>query len=643
MTPTGVGFSRISTVLGGSVLCGGLMASASSDELSLRPWAIDVGSAQTFDEGLRAAGTDADALVACARTALAEGRFEDAAEALKRALAEHPDHEEAQLLWGAELDNGEWRLRFAAQARPGTTPAVELPAPSDREIRQILARFDRDISPSNRSSYFELRTDLEAKAANVYGKVLDRHFRRLKSRFRAYDGNEIDVLVFARRSDYLRYYQEYVGEGGEHVAGFYYADHLVFYDDPLDRGGTSNTATHECTHLLIDRCFHRAEVPIWLHEGMACYFAAECDEALGAYTAGLLLKAMDLWSADRFDSVEDLLDTAPSDFEFEEYAKAWALVHFLNDDRRRAETYQRFLEDLRDRAAADPEASAPDYREWCRERLAALYSDSWQSIDVDLRRFMHEDFALTSPRQAADFAEHCLFERALFHADPRERVRAVLMAEQALDAIPDQADEEVRQFRDFARSYVTVDWIALAASSVDGLRLGLERLVRELDSLPADLSPYDRGRVAAAALTVLRRELFADLPDPFDLRPKLCEQAERDSPEQQSWAALIALHDHFRDRMRQEFLAALDSDPVHAPTLHRWLFLSLETSPSMLEHLFQRLRLLAQADADDRNLAALAVAYSGLGNVRYARALMNEAKERSVAEGQLAAYAQYVE
>ncbi|MEW6253647.1 MAG: hypothetical protein AB1716_23625, partial [Planctomycetota bacterium] len=79
------------------------------------------------------------------------------------------------------------------------------------------------------------------------------------------------VLVFAGRNQYVEFGREYVGGGTEHTSGVFIAQPpVLLIHDQGNINDTCDVLFHEAFHQFMQR--HVKDPPMWLNEGLACYY-----------------------------------------------------------------------------------------------------------------------------------------------------------------------------------------------------------------------------------------------------------------------------------------------------------------------------------------------------------------------------------
>lgn len=525
-------------------------------------------------------------------------------------------------------------------ATPEATPAyaaLAAPAPATR-AKVLSARF-RDIRVANKATYFDIWSDLDEAALKPYLSTLTEHYSQLRNRFRADLWSNIDVLIYGNRSDYLIDYLRETGRSGENILGYFVPGRrlLVFYDDPEDTASVQLTARHECTHLLIDLGFGGAPVPRWLHEGLACYAAADGDAARGRATAALLLTFLDLADRGKLASTESLLQIDSSTITYEHYAAAWGLVHFLNQGAR-AKLFQGFLSELRE--SLDPGSSNADAEKQASALFRAAFGEDLDGLDRSARSYFRTELRLERPEQFLDLAEAALEQLGLAK-DGAAAERLLDVAQCALEGAA--VEPKLDSPRRMAALRCAVERAARARESAELGRQLLRRVRTELALLPARGPVGPRMRLVRRALDVARESAgVRRSAAPFDLVRAFQQQAERSAgAARDTLSALASLAEQL---LAGEFAtcgAALAAAPAYRGAAVEWLCLAAEAAPARVREIFPYLQLQVEADPDDRALAALGVAYAALGKGPYGRRLIAEGKAISPRPRDLEAFERY--
>ncbi len=610
-----------------------------------QPWRIDVDRSVDAAHREKEAGKDAEKRLAVAQYCLDRGLFSRAAELLAGLAGEAPDeavHGEAAALFGlAASDGGLARAeatRFSKQP-PAATEFIALPTNSRRA--EILRERHREMKLANKSTYFDLWTDLDPESLVPYTKTLNDYYREFRNRFRADFTNNIDVRLFRNRSDYLIDYVRRFGTSGENVLGYYQLStrQLVFYDDPHEKDEVLLTAKHECTHLLIDLSYGGAAIPPWLHEGLACFLAGDGLEARGGPTLDLALKLMDMLDANTQMTIGQLMKVDAKGLEYAHYAWAWSLVYFFNRDDR-ADAFRSFLTTLRDAMKDAGDATPVETRDRVVSVFESVFGAGLAQLDDAWRSYFREEFRLERDDQLVDAGFGAL-DRALYLDSERDRRRALEVAEAAFEMVS-PAGRDARH-----RLGEVSCWVRRAGVSedldLDGLRLMLRRVLGALPAL-ASLDGSERGRLVRRTLEVLayRTGNGRTAAGAIDLRERLVAQADAAAgAEQDVRRALVVLFDELAAAGFQALGAVLSRDPVHRAAIEEWIHLAMEFAPGRLDEVFPLARLRVELDPDDRAMAALGAVYVGLGRDKWGKVLMKDAESRSARPGSLARFKSY--
>ncbi len=618
-----------------------VLAALLQEPLKLRPWAGFQSSADQLKDRLREARTP-EPLLEIASWCEQQGKFADMAGVLRQVLKTDSANDTAHRLRGDKQIDGRWSAEEAARFEEQAVVApFSMPGLSDAQKAALLRLKDRDLRVAGSTGVFDLQTDLADDGVAIYHKLFNGYYRRLKHRFSVWAGGKVDVLVFANRSDFLHYYRRTIGTGGEHVSGFYSQRLLALHDDVENRDDVLNTARHECTHLVMDLCYEGPDLPLWLNEGMACYFAGECEAALGNYTAGLLDHVRTAIRGRTEGAWQRVMLKDRGEFKFEDYALSWSFIYFLNTDAHEKK-FQQFLGDLRKVLTAD--TAAEECCAKANELFLTMFGPDLSALEKDWARFFSDTFSLTSAQQAVDFATFLLLTKGHDKAVDHEISIDQALLVQAAIGSPSEAGI-ARQVAE-NRIWALVQRISLMTLDAEALRLGLRSVLQSLRGLPVQDNGMFHARLSIAALQQIRDFLKAPkrVAGSFDCRARLLETV-KSAPDDsaQTLRSLVVLHDDLLQMAGAMLQQSLAAEPLRKQALHDWLRLSTDISPSGIEPVFPRLKLLVEIEPDDRNLAAYAVCYKTLGDGKWANMLWEEAKSRSLHVDSLWRFADYFE
>lgn len=577
--------------------------------------------------------TDGVARAAALREALDRGRLDD----VLRGLPDDPAKAapEVRAFFALVEGGAGFEPAEAAAFVPTPPPPASTLAPIDEARRRTLLkdRF-RDIRLANKSTYFDLWSDLSGDDLQPYTELLNGYYRAFRNRFRADLSGNIDVFLFGNRADYLYSYARSFRESGESVLGYYVPAlrRLVFYDDPTERAAISLVARHECTHLLVDLSFDGAPVPPWLNEGLACYLAADGAAAAGEYTAGLIRVVQAGLRERDATGLDALLRVPQKSFEYAHYAWAWSLVHFLNEGARESK-FRDFLGDLRERLTPDMEPESA--RDAVLDAFDAAFGADHQQLTAEWHRFMEHDFRLQRDDQVLAWGESALRSGRSAKADAAAR-RDLAEAAWCFDAASRAEDADVRAAARLGRLDVLVAMEVRERVDVDRALVLLREVRDGVVGAPRVADEGRKARVVRGALDVARSAAVTGKASGTgeDLRAVLIgAEGAATGARRPRLRALVALHDELLGAAFSSLAAVLEVDPLDRSAAQDWLYLAAAHAPGRVREVFDHLQLLVDREPDDRNLAALGVAYHALGKGPYGRQLVEQAAATSLQPG----------
>ncbi|MBK6941884.1 MAG: hypothetical protein IPH13_17030 [Planctomycetes bacterium] len=590
------------------------------------PWTIESRPAQQEKSLRNEAGRDAAKLSAHAAWCLEHGLYAAAAEALEDVQPLTP--EAAKLLGLTDATNLE---SVAEAARFTPTPSWTVPAlnvPKDKARADVVRSRMLPIRKAIQSTYFDLWSDLTDAELKPYSLELNGYYRAFKNQFSAYEPRPIDVLLFANRSDFLLDYALTTGWTAEHTLGYYRPDlqRLVFYHDARNRSEVFETARHECTHLLIDLSFHRAPLPRWFHEGVACYLGGGGLDAADPYTAGLVASLKRDLGPKKTVSLTKLFATPSEKFTYREYAVSWGVIYFLNAGRYQS-SYPEFLKELRERCTAAKDLSPAAAMELVTEVFRETITIDFTKFEDEFGRYFRDAFRFDKPAQLVDLTMACL-DRSTDVSAEVERDEYREIARRALAVVPDDLSPEL-----LAKRHLTHARAAALAAQAQDLRadsavFALREVLEHLQAAPKLADESKRAAVVREALSALR-PVARSSPQrgvAYDLREALVDRAEADPQRAPLLKALTVVVDGLQEHAFSKLAAALNTDPLDVNAAEQWVWLALESCPARLADVVPTLILLNTADPSDRHRALLGVAYIGLGK--------REVGKRWVEEGQ---------
>ncbi len=619
-----------------------LSASAASQDLELRPWAKAVPLRFEIEEERKDADEPAE-LLALARRCDELGLFDEYSEALDAILAQDADHAGARAALGYVPVGDGWSFeelaRFAETSEPLAFPSIDA-----GKRKKLLKARDADFDNIHTGSFYELWSDLDYGDVRAFSQALTDQYKRFRATLKFPAQDKVDVYLFGSRSEFLAFYRSFLGRSGLHSAGVYIPSfrRLVFYDDPFDPEGAINTARHECTHAMSHLSFGGAPLPKWFEEGIACFYAAGGEAAEGRYTAGLFVGVLQRIRSDTATPLDTLLHMPADKFGGEHYPESWAWVHFLHATRGKRD-FGEFLRALRDRTT--PEQDRSSCAMTTAEVLRDAYADDWYSLEGEWERYFVDEFALKSPRQLVDFGWiACNRARGLNDREDAERMLA--MGQRAFASVPPDAFKDGGVELAFARVGQLVGRTDLEVDTLDTTRVALRAIRDTLNAIPDGVDDARKGHWAVSALYALARitPIRQAANGGGDFRSSQVTALARDGDdEREERQAVIVLYDEILAIAQGSLSRALTADPLHRDAARNALWIAADFDPTALASVFAILRLQVEVDPDDHSLAALAVAYARLGDVAWARMVLDEAEAISAEPSTLGVYRDYID
>jgi len=217
-----------------------------------------------------------------------------------------------------------------------------------RTITQALNGPNWGRVHQHRSAHYLVKSDIDRETCVQASRILEEAFRlyniylkRVKK-----DNRRFTVYLFAGEAGFHAYCENAMGEGHTHAAGLYSAmlQQLIIWNTP-DRDFMMRVVRHEGFHQYLHRIM--AHPPSWFDEGLAEYFET-ADYVNGKWHVGkvredhlaALGKNLRLVPLRRFL----YMPARPFYKDAEQnYAQAWALIHFL---RHGPEKYRTLFEAL---------------------------------------------------------------------------------------------------------------------------------------------------------------------------------------------------------------------------------------------------------------------------------------------------------
>jgi len=534
------------------------------------------------------------------------------------------------------------------------TPDKTLPA-------KLRSKSFKRAAKTNRFHFF---SDLDKDRVQEYVSLMNRYYDQTRGIFRILKTeHSIRVGIFAKRSDYLQYFQRKNGRSGENIAGFFTYDRggslLCFYDKPDDNESVFNTAKHECTHLLVKHCMQGAEMALWLNEGFACYYGSNGLDWSGSYPANCYLTVTHRRNVNKTLTLNDLMDTPNELFDFDCYATAWSWICYLRSNPNTKDKLANFFIALRE------QARSPSTKEWSSEEWAeesnALFDSKIGGIDR-LQKGWESYIENDLKPETADQLFNCANE-ALYHVLGWNEMTPPLTVSQKMSLLNKSAkwrhmaaEAGVSKIKSLAQLHEPLALLARSKCLYYQPREGAYAAAKAERLLDAFISDPKNATVANyAGNTVLRilRVLWEasdqhkdDDEGALDFVSDLKEKADQYKKDLQNSSiakykkfgilkklSLIELQIGVVENLivdaKTAFRIALSKDATSRNAAFGWLNFALEFAIDELDHVFPYIQYQVELDPDNIGLAYLSAAYKAMGNEAYAGSLMKKAELNS--------------
>lgn len=237
------------------------------------------------------------------------------------------------------------------------------------------------------SRHYSVSSDLSRDVCRKIALQLEETFRHVSARLamgQHTEDRKFVVYVFSGQASYLDYIRGVFGGSGEHTTGMYSQSlKQLLILGGVDNEELLNTTRHEGFHQFLDSTI--SDVPIWLNEGLAEYFASSrspfgewkdgridqghLQELRSAGSSALIpLNRFVRYSQERF-----MRGGAAS------YAQAWAFVHFLRHSSiQNKDTFKLIMAEL--------EAGSSSFR----ARTRAFAGRDWKAMDLEFAQYIEK-------------------------------------------------------------------------------------------------------------------------------------------------------------------------------------------------------------------------------------------------------------
>jgi len=581
------------------------------------------------------------------------------------------EHASARALLLQQPVDGTWNFVLPETDLQATAP-VSFEVSHARRRKALDASPQTEFKLAKKAFRFDYWTDIDRDRCTEYVKLMNSYYDRLKGFFQITKTElGIEVLLFSRKADYLRFFNTFTGDSGEHVAGFFSFTYsfICFYDNQYD-DAVFNTAKHECTHLLMKQCLRGARPAIWLDEGMACYFAGDGPERSGSKSAEYLLTVRRAMNNGKVIPLSDLMEIDREDFEFKHYATAWSWIAYLHSQPDKKKKLGQLLRKLRQVAVDLEEDEDTDLDAQTNSHFKKLLGPP-ERLQEGWAAWVNESLLPEGDSQKFEYTHQCL-EHAYYGTKltQTDRTHALREGEEWLRRTAEISDETVaarctleRAFSILARARcMGYKEREMAYAAAEAVGIVDDYLAAPANSPEAAALAFDAGYIAQRGLLAIWNAGDYEEDDSpacdFDaileareteLVEKIDSKRIRSSEKTFLKEELDTVRLHRICVQRLALVAscaygqALAADPAHRPAAHLWLLLALEFAPSELDAVFAHIVARVEIDPNDVNMAALAAAYAAMGKPAFGRSILDRAYHITADKGGLSHFARFVD
>ncbi|MCP3904289.1 MAG: DUF1570 domain-containing protein [Planctomycetes bacterium] len=238
-----------------------------------------------------------------------------------------------------------------------------LAAPAAAQVGRRAEKPWWQRTTTRTSEHYFIRTDLPRAEARAYGRHLDFMYREFSWRLASLPPRgpeQLDVYIFARRSEYLRTLAGRWGIDGKGSGGMFFVNQqgsgLAFWTEDLAASRVHHVIQHEGFHQFAFSRFGN-DLPLWLNEGLAEFFGEAVRVGdrlvLGQSTPRVIDRVKN--AIERNEHVPFSAMLRMSNQTWNEnvkngdaaiyYNQAWSMVHFLvyADETRYQPAFERYL------------------------------------------------------------------------------------------------------------------------------------------------------------------------------------------------------------------------------------------------------------------------------------------------------------
>src|SRR5690349_1083346 len=264
------------------------------------------------------------------------------------------EKEKTLLAQGFVRHKGKWISKAQYQ-----TDLVALAAARRVRTAELVRRSDFDNGWEVESKHFRFKSNTSPEILQRYVDLLESYYALMDSRIGIKPSptlarTKMKVNVFRRQKEMIaRAGDESVDES---VLGYFdsEAQSLNFFHDYKDPDRSTQTALHECTHLLTYLIDPDYLPQMWINEATAEFFgsceitAAKSKVTLvpGRVLEDSILTVQQMIGDKQQIALDKLLTAPDEEFDGLYYAHAWSFVYFLQNSPKYSKAFNKFFKDL---------------------------------------------------------------------------------------------------------------------------------------------------------------------------------------------------------------------------------------------------------------------------------------------------------
>lgn len=328
-------------------------------------------------------------------------------------FAAETDEDKAKLAKGLVPFDGQWIDRDKAAKL--VQKRIEARKAQVAAVREHMLWRNRW---QEQTKHFAFEYTVPPEVYQYYADLMEAYYDEFAKTWRIKQPKELGRLRICFYTDREKF-QQIGGVGGGVLGYFRFVKplELNFYYERLDPDQTEQVMYHEVNHYLQLLMNPEFNMPHFPGESLAEYYgSAKYDPATKSLSVGHVLEGrlseikMSI-AAGEFIGLEKMLTT---DGMYEHYSWGWSLVHFLMQDKKRGDTFVKFVKALVfDRKVTRVPSIAnmrtvpmKDVWEEFKKAFKLKSPEDVKALEAEWHKYIQEELHVTSSRGLADAALH---------------------------------------------------------------------------------------------------------------------------------------------------------------------------------------------------------------------------------------------